>query len=86
MAVVCYSYAARRRAGGSLNRICAIALPWWTDHQDGVPASSRHLERAVRVPSVSHTACGWWQVGQLFPISGVWDDVPSADLRTQSPR
>src|SRR2546430_16395405 len=26
------NYAARRRAGGSLNRIVAIAVPWWADH------------------------------------------------------
>ena len=35
---------------------------------------------------VSDTACAWRKFDQRFPVSGVWDDVPSADLRTQSPR
>src|SRR2546421_10816568 len=40
------SYAARRLAGGSLNWIVAIAVPWRADHEDDLNVSP-HRPRAL---------------------------------------
>src|SRR5438876_1591784 len=47
------NYAARRLAGGSLNRT-TIGLPRRPHHQDVVPARSRHLEGALCVLLALH--------------------------------
>src|SRR5207248_9212001 len=37
------NYAARRLAGGSLNRIVAIAVPWWPEQREDLAVE--HIER-----------------------------------------